>query len=110
MYYVAQYICIISAIVKSILQTYLEQEIWILIRDKWYFATVIGVWDDLLWFKHRTYNKDTEEDTLWEMVVKVSEVIAIDKIKSVVSRKTDVFMSRLLETDQDVSNHQEHEK
>ncbi|MBW4565443.1 MAG: hypothetical protein KME32_31035 [Mojavia pulchra JT2-VF2] len=96
---------------KHILQTYLEQEIWVLIRDKWYFATVIGVWDDLLWFKHRTYNKDTEEDTLWEMVVKISEVIAIDKVKSVMSRKPDVFIARLLETDAGTSNHpQEHEK
>ena len=95
---------------KSILQTYLEQEIWILIRDKWYFATVIGVWDDLLWFKHRTYNKETEEDTLWEMIVKISEIIAVDKVKSVVSRKPDVFMSRLQETDKSIGNsHQEPE-
>ncbi|MBG1244262.1 hypothetical protein [Nostoc sp. NZL] len=90
---------------KSLLQTYLEQEIWILVRDKWYFATVIGVWDDLLWFKHRTYNKDTEEDTLWEMVVKISEVIAIDKVRSVISRKPEVLISRLLETDQGRSDH-----
>ncbi|MBD2564874.1 MULTISPECIES: hypothetical protein [Nostoc] len=90
---------------KSLLQTYLEQEIWILVRDKWYFATVIGVWDDLLWFKHRTYNKDTEEDTLWEMVVKIGEVIAIDKVRSVISRKPEVLISRLLETDQGRSDH-----
>ncbi|MCW5314444.1 hypothetical protein GTQ43_11685 [Nostoc sp. KVJ3] len=90
---------------KSLLQTYLEQEIWILVRDKWYFATIIGVWDDLLWFKHRTYNKDTEEDTLWEMVVKISEVIAIDKVRSVISRKPDVLISRLLETDQGTSEY-----
>lgn len=94
---------------KSILQTYLEQEIWILIRDKWYFATVIGVWDDLLWFKHRTYNKETEEDTLWEMIVKISEVIAIDKVKSVVSRKPDVFISRLQQSETGTGNHPEHE-
>src|SRR5690242_13491210 len=99
----------ISAVVKSILQTYLEQEIWILIRDKWYFATVIGVWDDLLWFKHRTYNKETEEDTLWEMIVKISEVIAIDKVKSVMSRKPDVFISRLLETETSTGHNPEHE-
>jgi hypothetical protein len=91
--------------VKPLLQTYLEQEIWILVRDKWYFATIIGVWDDLLWFKHRTYNKDTEEDTFWEMVVKISEVIAIDKVKSVISRKPDMLISRLLETEQDTSDH-----
>ncbi|WP_414518359.1 hypothetical protein [Nostoc sp. PCC 9305] len=89
---------------KPLLQTYLEQEIWILVRDKWYFATIIGVWDDLLWFKHRTYNKDTEEDTFWEMVVKISEVIAIDKVKSVISRKPDMLISRLLETEQDPSD------
>ncbi|MEH1966107.1 MULTISPECIES: hypothetical protein [unclassified Nostoc] len=90
---------------KPLLQTYLEQEIWILVRDKWYFATIIGVWDDLLWFKHRTYNKDTEEDTLWEMVVKISEVIAIDKVRSVISRKPDILISRLLETEQGTSDH-----
>jgi hypothetical protein len=96
---------------KSILQTYVEKEIWLLIRDKWYFATIIGVVDDLLWFKHRTHNKETEEDTLWEMVVKISEVIAIDKVISVMSRKPDVFMSRLLEADNTTNNHQqEHEK
>jgi hypothetical protein len=96
--------------VKSILQTYLEQDIWILIRDKWYFATVIGVWDDLLWFKHRTYNKETEEDTLWEMVTKINEVIAIDKVKSVVSRKPDVFISRLLEADKGTNSlHPDHD-
>ncbi|MBN3926061.1 hypothetical protein [Nostoc sp. NMS4] len=89
---------------KPLLQTYLEQEIWILVRDKWYFATIIGVWDDLLWFKHRTYNKDTEEDTFWEMVVKISEVIAIDKVKSIISRKPDMLISRLLETEQDTSD------
>ncbi|MEH2174425.1 hypothetical protein [Nostoc sp.] len=89
---------------KPLLQTYLEQEIWILVRDKWYFATIIGVWDDLLWFKHRTYNKDTEEDTFWEMVVKISEVIAIDKIKSVISRKPDMLISRILENEQDTSD------
>lgn len=95
---------------KPLLQTYLEQEIWILVRDKWYFATVIGVWDDLLWFKHRTYNKDTEEDTLWEMVVKISEVVAIDKVRSVISRKVDVLISRLLETEQGLNDHrQDHE-
>ncbi|MDZ7952165.1 MAG: hypothetical protein RMY16_06680 [Nostoc sp. DedQUE12b] len=95
---------------KPLLQTYLEQEIWILVRDKWYFATIIGVWDDLLWFKHRTYNKDTEEDTFWEMVVKISEVIAIDKIKSIISRKPDMLISRLLETEQDTSDrHQDNE-
>jgi len=91
--------------VKPLLQTYLEQEIWILVPDKWYFATVIGVWDDLLWFKHRTYNKDTEEDTLWEMVVKISEVVAIDKVRSVISRKADVLISRLLETEQKLNDH-----
>ena len=89
---------------KSLLQTYLEQEIWILVRDKWYFATIIGVWDDLLWFKHRTYNKDTEEDTLWEMVVKISEVTGIDKVRSVISRKPDVLISRLLETEQGIND------
>ncbi|ACC83693.1 hypothetical protein [Nostoc punctiforme] len=95
---------------KSLLQTYLEQEIWILVREKWYFATIIGVWDDLLWFKHRTYNKDTEEDTLWEMVVKISEVVAIDKVRSVISRKPDVLISRLLETEQGTNDyHQDHE-
>ncbi|MBC1220055.1 hypothetical protein GNF10_06070 [Nostoc sp. UCD121] len=95
---------------KSLLQTYLEQEIWILVREKWYFATIIGVWDDLLWFKHRTYNKDTEEDTLWEMVVKISEVVAIDKVRSVISRKPDVLISRLLETEQSTNDHhQDHE-
>ena len=95
---------------KPLLQTYLEQEIWILVRDKWYFATVIGVWDDLLSFKHRTYNKDTEEDTLWEMVVKISEVVAIDKVRSVISRKADVLISRLLETEQELNDHhQDHE-
>lgn len=94
---------------KAILQTYLEKEIWILIRDKWYFATVIGVWDDLLWFKHRTYNKDTEEDTLWEMVVKISEIIAIDKVQSVVSRKPDVFISKLWEIEKSTNTHQEPE-
>ncbi|QKQ77253.1 hypothetical protein [Nostoc sp. TCL240-02] len=95
---------------KSLLQTYLEQEIWILVREKWYFATIIGVWDDLLWFKHRTYNKDTEEDTLWEMVVKISEVVAIDKVRSVISRKPDVLISRLLETEQATNDyHQDHE-
>ncbi|MCC5629049.1 hypothetical protein [Nostoc sphaeroides] len=95
---------------KPLLQTYLEQEIWILVRDKWYFATIIGVWDDLLWFKHRTYNKDTEEDTLWEMVVKISEVVAIDKVRSVISRKADVLISRLLETEQGLNDHhQDHE-
>ncbi|MBN3939348.1 MAG: hypothetical protein V7L21_02995 [Nostoc sp.] len=95
---------------KPLLQTYLEQEIWILVRDKWYFATIIGVWDDLLCFKHRTYNKDTEEDTFWEMVVKISEVIAIDKIRSIISRKPDMLISRLLETEQDTSDlHQDKE-
>ncbi|HEY9803290.1 MAG TPA: hypothetical protein V6D25_23300 [Leptolyngbyaceae cyanobacterium] len=94
---------------KSILQTYLEKDIWILIRDKWYYATIIGVWDDLLWFKHRTHNKDTEEDTLWEMVVKISEVVAIDKVVSVISRKPDVFISRLLETDRHTNHNQGHD-
>ncbi|MEA5602699.1 hypothetical protein [Nostoc sp. UHCC 0252] len=95
---------------KSLLQTYLEQEIWILVRDKWYFATVIGIWDDLLWFKHRTYNKETEDDTLWEMVVKISEVIAIDKVRSVISRKPEVLISRILETEQGTTDyHQDHE-
>ena len=84
---------------KSILQTYLEQEIWLLIRDKWYSVTVIGVWDDLLWFKHRTYDKETESDTLWEMVVRISEVVAIDKVRAVVSRKPNVLLSQLIETD-----------
>ncbi|MBD2529370.1 hypothetical protein H6G97_07220 [Nostoc flagelliforme FACHB-838] len=93
---------------KTLLQTYLEKEIWILIRDKWYFATIIGVWDDSLWFKHTTYNKETEEDTLWEMVVKISEVIAIDKIKAVISRKPDVLISRLLETEQGTNDHQDY--
>ncbi|MBE9205600.1 hypothetical protein IQ244_03560 [Nostoc sp. LEGE 06077] len=92
---------------KSILQDYLEQEIWILIRDKWYFARIINVCDDLLWFKHRTHNKDTEEDTLWEMVVKTSEVVAIDRVISVVSRKPDVFISRLLETNSSTDNQQQ---
>ncbi|MEA5554268.1 hypothetical protein VB713_25360 [Anabaena cylindrica UHCC 0172] len=96
---------------KSILQTYIEQEIWLLIRDKWYFTKIMRVCDDLLWFKHRTHNKETEEDTLWEMVVKISEVVAIDKVVSVISRKPDVFMSRLLEVDNNTINHQqEHEK
>ncbi|MBD2435995.1 DUF6679 family protein [Nostoc sp. FACHB-110] len=95
---------------KSILQSYLEQEIWLLIRDKWYFATIIKISDDLLWFKHRTHNKDTEEDTLWEMIVKINEIIAVDKVISVMSRKPDVFMSRLLETNRTTDNHQaEHE-
>lgn len=84
---------------KSILQTYLEQESWLLIRDKWYSATVIGVWDDLLWFKHRTYSKETESDTLWEMVVRINEVVAIDKVRSIVSRKPNVLLSQLVETD-----------
>ncbi|MGM3306594.1 hypothetical protein ACSQ6I_11555 [Anabaena sp. WFMT] len=95
---------------KSILQTYVEQEIWLLIRDKWYFTKIIRVCDDLLWFKHRTHNKETEEDTLWEMVVKISEVVAIDKVVSVISRKPDVFMSRLLEADNTINHQQEHEK
>jgi hypothetical protein len=92
---------------KSILQTYVEKEIWLLIRDKWYLATIIKVVDDLLWFKHRTHNKETEEDTLWEMVVKISEVIAIDRVIAVMSRKPDVFMSRLLEADNNTNNHQQ---
>lgn len=83
---------------KKILESYLDQEIWILIRDKWYFATIIGAWDDLLWFKHRTYNKDTEEDTFWEMVVKISEIVAIDKVRTVVSRKPDLLLSQLPQT------------
>jgi hypothetical protein len=91
--------------VKSILESYLDQEIWILIRDKWYFAKIIRVWDDLLWFQHRTHNKETEEDTLWEMVVKISEVIAMDRVISVVSRKPDVFISQLIETDQPTNNY-----
>ncbi|MGH1392551.1 MAG: DUF6679 family protein [Trichormus sp.] len=90
---------------KSILHSYLDQEIWILIRDKWYFAKIIRVWDDLLWFQHRTHNKENEEDTLWEMVVKISEVTAIDRIISVVSRKPDVFISQLIETEQPKNNH-----
>lgn len=89
----------IQIIVNSILQTYLDKEIWLLIRDKWYHATVIGVWDDLLWFKHRTYNKETEEDTLWEMVVKISEIVAVDKVRTVVSRKAHVLLSQLPETE-----------
>ncbi|MBD2566468.1 hypothetical protein [Anabaena lutea] len=92
---------------KSILQSYVEQEIWLLIRDKWYFGTIIGVSDELLWFKHRTHNKETEEDTLWERVVKISEVVAIDKVISVMSRKPDVFMSRLVETENNTNNHQQ---
>ncbi|ADI64556.1 hypothetical protein [Trichormus azollae] len=96
---------------KSILQTYVDQEIWLLMRDKWFFATIIRVSDELLWFKHRTHNKETEEDTLWERVVKISEVVAIDKVISVISRKPDVFMSKLLEVDNHINNHQqEHEK
>jgi hypothetical protein len=91
---------------KSILQSYVEQETWLLIRDRWYFTTIMKVGDDLLWFKHRTHNKETEEDTLWEMVVKINEVVAIDKVVSVISRKPDVFMSRLLETDNNINNHQ----
>lgn len=83
---------------KKILQSYLDQEIWILIRDKWYFATIIGAWDDLLWFKHRTYSKDTEEDTLWEMVVRITEIVAIDKVRTVVSRKPDLLLSQLPQT------------
>ncbi len=94
---------------KSILQIYLEQEIWILIRDKWYFAKVTNIADDLLWFKHRTYNKDTEEDTLWEMVVRIREIIAIDRVRAVISRRPDVLISQLLEADKATSNHQEHE-
>jgi hypothetical protein len=44
-------------------------------------------------------------------VVKISEVIAIDKVISVMSRKPDVFMSRLLEADNTIhNNQQEHEK
>ncbi|WP_071189724.1 hypothetical protein [Trichormus sp. NMC-1] len=92
---------------KSILQTYVDQEIWLLIRDKWYFGAIIGVSDELLWFKHRTHNKETEEDTLWERVVKISEVVAIDKVISVMSRKPDVFMSRLVETENNTNNHQQ---
>lgn len=94
---------------KSILQTYLEQEIWILIRDKWYFAKVTKISDDLLWFEHRTYNKDTEEDTLWEMVIRIREIIAIDKVRSVISRRPDVLIAQLLETDKATPHHQEHE-
>lgn len=84
---------------KSLLQTYLEKEIWILIRDKWYLARVLEVWDNLLSFQHRTYNKEAEEDTLWEMVVKISEIVAIDKAKTIISRKPDVLISQLTETD-----------
>lgn len=91
---------------KSILQTCVEKETWLLIRDKWYFATITKVGDDLLWFKHRTHNTETEEDTLWEMVVKINKVVAIDKVISVVSRNPDVLMSRLLETD-NINNHQQ---
>ncbi len=95
---------------KSLLQTYLEKEIWILIENKWYFATILRVWDDLLWFQHRTYNKDTEEYSLWEMVVRISDVLAIDKVRSVVSRKPDVLLSQLPEASKATSNyHQEHE-
>lgn len=94
---------------KSILQTYLEQEIWLLIRDKWYFAKVTQICDDMLWFKHRTYNHISEEDTLWEMAVRICEVIAIDKAKSVISRRPDILISQLLETDKATSHHQEHE-
>lgn len=92
---------------KSLLQSYLEQEIWLLIREKWYFATIINVGDDLLCFKHRTHNKDTEEDTLWEMTVKINEVVAVDKVISVLSRKPDVFISRLLETNRPTDNYQQ---
>ncbi|WP_353931228.1 hypothetical protein WJM97_01050 [Okeanomitos corallinicola TIOX110] len=96
---------------KSILQNYVEKEIWLLIRDKWYFARIMKVADDLLWFKHKTHNKETEEDTLWEMVVNINEVIGIDKVISVMSRKPDVFMSRLLEVDNNTNNHQQdHDK
>jgi hypothetical protein len=52
-----------------------------------------------LWFKHRTYDKETESDTLWEMVVRISEVVAIDKVRAVVSRKPNVLLSQLIETD-----------
>jgi len=84
---------------KSLLQSYLEQEIWLLIRDKWYFARVLEVGEDLLRFQHRTYNKETEEDTLWEMVVKQTEIVAIDKAKTVISRKPNVLISQLPQTD-----------
>jgi hypothetical protein len=84
---------------KSLLQSYLEQEIWLLIRDKWYFARVLEVEEDLLRFQHRTYNKETEEDTLWEMVVKQAEIVAIDKAKTVISRKPNVLISQLPQTD-----------
>lgn len=84
---------------KSLLQSYLEQEIWLLIRDKWYFARVLEVEEDLLRFQHRTYNKETEEDTLWEMVVKQTEIVAIDKAKATISRKPNVLISQLPQTD-----------
>lgn len=94
---------------KSLLQTYLEKEVWILIRDKWYFARVLEIKDNLLSFQHRTYNKETEEDTLWEMAVKISEIVAIDKAKTVISRKPDVLISQLSESDRATTHHQEHD-
>ena len=84
---------------KFLLQSYLEQEIWLLIRDKWYFARILEIGEDLLRFQHRTYNKETEEDTLWEMVVKQSEIVAFDKAKTVISRKPNVLISQLPQTD-----------
>jgi hypothetical protein len=84
---------------KSLLQSYLEQEIWLLIRDKWYFARILEIEEDLLRFQHRTHNKETEEDTLWEMVVKLSEIVALDKAKTVISRKPHVLISQLPQTD-----------
>jgi hypothetical protein len=80
---------------RALLETYLEQEIWLLIRDKWYFAKVLGMWDNLLWFSHRTYDSRTEEDTQWSMVVKLDEVVALDKVTAVMSRKPEVLISRL---------------
>lgn len=84
---------------KSLLQSYLEQEIWLLIRDKWYFARILEIEEDLLRFQHRTYNKETEEDTLWEMIVKQSEIVALDQAKTVISRKPNVLISKLSQTD-----------
>lgn len=53
----------------------------------------------MLWFKHRTDDRDLELDTLWEMVVRIDEVVAIDKAISIVSRKPDVLLSQLIEID-----------
>jgi hypothetical protein len=44
------------------------------------------------------------------MVVRISDVLAIDKVRSVVSRKLDVLLSQLPEASKATSNyHQEHE-